>query len=300
MNDSRCADAMERLRRVPDEYRTFTTPASEARRRFGFDDPLLAELIARGLPHRGTGPDPMFDRCDLDNLSTGLGLASPQLAMTRRWAKSLHDQLGPGRGHFELRLSWRCPQPGHDGACDFRITPGIADLLPEAPTGNTAKILVEPVAEEHQFGSELDQVVADARGLFFHSIPTILTDDLAFARITGLADCRLAARYLAATAQSAGLTVRIASGFFIGVPFPTQHTWLEFAVGERWVAADPFYLHTVQRWGLLPDDPERLWRSPRNVLWRLDTSAERDRPIVQHAGSAVPLSIGAQWRRAGS
>ncbi|MBE1485544.1 transglutaminase domain-containing protein [Plantactinospora soyae] len=300
MENTRAA-VMERVRRVPSALRVFTTPASEAQRRFAFDDALLADLIEQGLPHVATGPELMFDQFDLDNISTGLGLASPQRTITKRWTKSLEAQLGHDRGHFELRLSWRCPLPGHAGACEFLLEPAITGSRKDTPTGSTMTILAEPLAEDHDFGPDLDPVVAEARSLFFYSIPDSLATDLDFARHARLADCRLASRYLATVAAEAGLTTRVASGFFVGVPFPAPHAWLEIAVGDRWVPVDPFFLNTLHRWDFLSVDAERLRRSPRNVLWRLGTSAGLGSPLVRHRrpddedAVSAPFGLAAQW-----
>jgi Transglutaminase-like superfamily len=293
---------LERLRRVPDTHRVFGTPASEARRRFAFDDTLLDELVAAGLPHVATGPELMFDQCDLNNVSTGLGLDSLQRTITKRWTKTLQAQLDHDRGQFEMRLSWRCPQPGHAGACEFRPAPALIGPGTPAPAGNAFTILAEPLAEKHDFGPELDAVVAEARSLSFYAIPDSLAADLGFAQRARLADCRLASRYLATVAARAGLTTRVASGFFVGVPFPAPHAWLEIAVGDRWVPIDPFFLNTLQRWEFLPADEEALRRSPRNVLWRLGTAEELGAPLVRHRlpgaedSTAAPFGLAAQWR----
>jgi hypothetical protein len=293
---------VDRILRVPDEHRTFTVPASEALRRFGVDRALLTELIDQGLPCRAAGPELTLDPADLSNVSLGLSLASPQTVIMKRWKKSLVEQLRHGSGHFELRLSWRCPLPRHAGACEFRVAPEVAGAELGASADTSMTILAEPLAEDHDFGPDFDDLVAEARALYFHLVPDGLATDIGFARRSRLADCRLASEYLAEVAADRGLTTRTASGYFVGAPFPTPHAWLEVAVGDRWLPADPFYLNTLRRWGILPAEDGRLRRSPRNLFWRLRDSADIDAPLVRHhrqgsaEGVTAPVVVAAQWR----
>lgn len=66
-----------------------------------------------------------------------------------------------------------------------------------------------------------------------------------------------------------GLPIRPATGLLLTTPYAVTHHWLEFAVADKWLSADPFLLSNFARWGIL--DPAE-WppnRSPQPVLWRL-------------------------------
>jgi hypothetical protein len=292
-------EVLRRVRTVPDAHRSFTVSAAEAARRFAIDQRLLPVLLDLGLPGRGTGDDLRFDAFDLENIAFGLGLAAPQRIVVLRWGRFLGPALQEQRGHYELRITWKCPEPGHAGSCAFTAAPllsAVTDAGPaHAAAEGTAIAQVQPLCQDQAFPDGFEAVAGAARKLVFHRLPEGLVDDLGYLRSTGLADCRLGSRYLMGVARDAGLTVRPASGFFLGAPFPARHVWFEVLVGDAWAPADPFFLDTLVRWGVIQPQDWPLTRSPRNVLLRLESSESVDMSLVMHGPRIAPVALLAQW-----
>ncbi|TCO59322.1 hypothetical protein [Actinocrispum wychmicini] len=288
-----------RIRTVGDQHRNFSVVRAGIQHKYGIDDDLVETLLDLGLPHRRTGGGLLFDQFDLENVSSSLDLDCPERVLLRRWSRSLGGGLQHERGAYEIRLDWRCPAPGHVGACQFTVGPSAAAMMPgdlsEPLTGSSLVRRAEPLHQAHDFGSALNEVVAAARRLMFHRIPEAFTQDLGYVADTGLADCQLANMYLRKIAEDVGLTVRPAAGLFVGVPFPARHVWFEVLVSDRWVAADPFFLHTLTCWGLIRAEDWPLHHSPRNVLVRLAALPTVDRRFIIHDGQLAPVRILARW-----
>lgn len=299
VTDSAVRAALERVRSVPSVCRHFSVPLEETHRQYGIEQRLLEMLLDCGLPHHGSGQNLRLDPLDLENLGFALALPSPQRTVLLRWGRSLSAPMQNERGAYEIRLTWQCPDPGHTGDCRFHPGPPMTSLLPQEPSGSMVGLRstfrVDPLHEVHDFGSALDPLIAEAATLDFHRLPEPLTGDLAFVRETRLADCRLANLHLTRLAGDLGLTVRPASGLFLGAPFPSRHVWFEVRVGDRWVAADPFFLHTLARWGVVRAEEWPLTHSPRNVLWRFETSNRVDTPLVRHGERTAPVGVVARW-----
>jgi hypothetical protein len=300
------ADVLRRVHTVPDDHREFSVPPAEAARTYGIDEPLLAYLLGLGLPHRGTGTGSRFDPLDLENVAFGLTLNSAQRLVVSRWSRFLGPAVQRQRGHYLLRISWKCPDPGHGGPCDFAVTPLLPAVTDAARPGATARpdpgrdgtviARVDPQWYDRSFPAAFRPVAVAARELTFHRIPRALAGDLGYLRATGLADCQLGNRHLMGIARAAGLTVRPASGYFVGAPFPGRHVWFEILLDDTWVPADPFFLDTLARWGVVRPSAWPLTRSPRNVLVRLETSDSVDSGLVTHQGRTAPLTIVARWQ----
>jgi hypothetical protein len=96
-------------------------------------------------------------------------------------------------------------------------------------------------------------------------------------------------------AAAAGVNARPAAGLFLGALFPFRHIWVEVEVGRRWVAADPFFLGTLRRWGVVNGDDWPVDQSPRNILWRLRSAPSINEPFVTHHGREAPVAVSAQW-----
>nr|AKC92662.1 putative MitI transglutaminase [Amycolatopsis sp. SANK 60206] len=287
---------------VGDEHRDFSIPQADMRKQYGIDDDLATELLDLGLPHRRDDGGLLFDWRDLSNVAAGLNLDSEDRVLMRRWTRSLGAALQQQRGVYNIRFDWRCPSPGHAGDCEFTLDPLTAPIMPHNPAKPLADgSLVgaaEPLYHEYDFGPAFNNVVAAARRITFHRLPLALVDDLGYLAETGLADCRLANVHLRKLAADAGLRVRPAAGLFVGVPFPARHAWFEVSVGDRWVAADPFFLHTLTSWGIMSGEEWPLNHSPRNVLIRLSNLPEIGGPLVLHNGHRAPLRILARWKMA--
>lgn len=296
---SRSHEILKRVLTVPDRYRAFSVRRADAYRKFGLEDELVADLLDLGLPHRGVGDDMSFDALDLENVGSGLALLSPQRIIMKKWSRSLSADMQMHRGSYELRISWACPDPGHEGACDFTAGEHVSALAKVGPSGlpwgGAITGLAEPLHDVHEFGPEFDQVTAAARKLVFHRLPTGLGDDLGYLGATGLADCRLGTMHLMQIARGLGMSTRPASGFFVGAPFPAWHVWFEVLVGDRWIAADPFFLNTLAGWGLIDADDWPLDHSPRNVLLRVMSSASYGASLVKHNGEDLHISVMARW-----
>ncbi|HEY0002187.1 MAG TPA: hypothetical protein VGB74_17185, partial [Actinoplanes sp.] len=77
---------LTKLRRIPDTVRDFSVSVSDARRHYYLTPELLDQLMAMGLPHRGTGDAIRFDLVDVMNLALHLGSSPPARAARRFWA----------------------------------------------------------------------------------------------------------------------------------------------------------------------------------------------------------------------
>jgi hypothetical protein len=285
---------VERARLVPDSERTFDQSLTAATELHRVPPGLLAELLDLGLPHRGRGDDRRFDDADLGNVGLELGLPCPRRLAMRWWSKSLGRMRQGTRSRFAIDMTAACPEPGHPGGCSFELHPlfrsaVLPGTLRTARTGRFA-FDIELDCLDGRFGEPFTVLIERARRFRFHLLPRPdgVTTDLGFLAETGLADCRLATRYLAGLGRDWGLPVRGCVGFFVAPPYAQEHAWLEFRMDGRWWPADPFLLDTLARWGIA--DP-RVWppdRSPSGLLWRLS-----NQPIlgVAHRGAATAVRL---------
>jgi hypothetical protein len=280
--------AMARVLRVPDRYRRFTVQRSELARRHGISDAILVQLLHLGLPCR----DGKFDRLDLDNIGLALRLPCSRNTAMRWWSRSLRESsIKPPADTLLMRA--QCPAPGHSGECGFALAPELADALVsqgrQAPSGAWFKLCVSLKAPLWVFGPPFTELFEQVLPLQFHLIPPVLANDLDFLTSTGLADCELATAFLVNQAAELGLQVRAASGIFVARPYPVEHCWIECRVDDgRWLAADPFLINALRRWGII-DGPE--WSadwSLQSVLWRTGTAFGH---LVMHGDRAAPYLI---------
>ena len=283
------------LGRVPDSHRVFTEPRALAVRIHRIADRLLDELVELGLPVRIQGSDQFFDRNDLVNTGLRLGLDSPQ----RRSLMLLGAALAAGAEDKRIRrtldIVGRCPNPGHDGACEFTLARWLAEV-PDV----TAAIAVAP----HHLRLELELDGGPERRLprgetvhallhslddvEFHHLPDALAGDLGFLRETRLADCRLATHHLVGQGLAAGLEVRPAFGVFLAPPMSVPHCWIELRDGGEWRRADPFFLRALAGWGIVDG---ALWpadREPVGAYWKV---ADALRAFVFHDGAPLRSSL---------
>jgi hypothetical protein len=137
----------------------------------------------------------------------------------------------------------------------------------------------------HVFDDSYSWISELAESVRFHLLPRSLQQDLSFLRETGLADCRLAALFLATEASGRGARVRKAEGLILGRPYASWHAWIEVDVHGRWIAADPFFLRTLAGWGVIDC---RIWppnRSPHPLLWHLHGDYV---PLLRRNGVPLP------------
>ncbi|MFD7621184.1 hypothetical protein [Streptomyces sp. NPDC059802] len=297
VNSSELKTVMDRVLKVPDSFRRLDVTGADTQRIYGIDPDLLENLLDLGLSHNGTGETVRFDRLDLENIGVALRLPSKHWLSARMWARYLEKPHAERESFCKLCVSWRCPEPGHDGDCLFFAGPQLltkcGDAARDISGARSLEIDAELEDEKCAFGDSFQAVADAAQELTFHRIPNNLVNDYRFVTETLLADCRSATRHLIKVAVSAGLEMRPASGFFVGFPFPAAHTWLELRHEERWVAADPFFLTTLQRWGLVNKEKWPITSSPQRVLWRWETSDSMPPPLILHGenGRAVTSLI---------
>jgi hypothetical protein len=132
----------------------------------------------------------------------------------------------------------------------------------------------------------------------FHLLPEALRGDTAFARQTGLADCKVAAMVLHEAAVDAGFESRIAAGYVLTGPYATWHAWFELRQDHEWVVADPFFIRSLHRWNGLDTGVWSTKQSPRAVYWRI---GEQYSPMLNQDGRGVfdRTTIVESWREHG-
>jgi hypothetical protein len=292
-------DVLDRIGRVPSGHREFTVPES-AVRSFGIGRDLLGELLDRGLPSAGSGASRGFDEYDLLNIGIALGLPCDSWWRMRLWSRAFDLLTDEQRLAYQLHMTVDCPDAGHPGPCRLMLSQSVSDALPgsEPRRKGDGFDLAPVVGAEPELLAPLTELMADVEPLRFHLLPESLTTDLKFAALSGLANPRLATRFLADAAQRRGLPVRSAGGMILMWPNALPHEWLEVRHAGRWFAADPFMLLALTRWRLL--DPAR-WppvRSLPPIAWRLfpqwDDGAPQHiagRGLVTHDGSWARMTL---------
>ncbi|WP_369174956.1 transglutaminase domain-containing protein [Streptomyces sp. R28] len=292
-------DVVSRARQMPDKYRTFSASPVDARRVYGISEALLAVLLDLGLPCTGAAENVAFDPLDLENTAAALGLPSSQMVAMRRWTRSLAQAQTPERERCEMTVSLHCPEPGHEGGCDFSLSRHLASALGVSARSKNEQIVSRVVMATriHDFDAPFDVVADEARRLVFHRIPDELAMDIGFLKETGLADCRSAARHLCQVAVQVGYVTRPAAGFFIGAPFPCTHAWFEIRIDDRWIAADPFFLNTLHHWNILDPEDWPVTRSPHSIVWPLEEAHELTMPLARHGNTPVKAVMTARWLR---
>ena len=294
-------EVIERIGRIPAEYREFTVPGPPDKS-FGIGGELLSELLDRGLPSSGHGAARRFDPLDLLNIGIELGLPCGSWRRMQLWSKALAALAGHSAAAYRLSMTVQCPDPGHQGDCPLLLNPCLARALaPGALRPEGAGFAMEPLigARHESLASPLLPALAgllgDAGAPRFHLLPPDLSVDLEFGVLTGLADPRLATRMLVAAAQRRGLAVRPAAGMLLMRPSAMPHEWLEVQHDGGWIAADPFMLTALARWGLL--DPGR-WPPERSlppVAWRL--FPHWNDGATRHIAGQGLVTHGADWAR---
>ncbi|WP_405775486.1 hypothetical protein OG241_09255 [Streptomyces sp. NBC_01390] len=285
---------MERVLKVPNSFRRLDSTSVDAQRIHGISPDLLDILLDLGLPHKGASEAARFDRLDLENISVALRLPSKHWLAMRMWPRHLTRPRTEEESVCKIHVSWRCPELGHEGVCSFSASPQLqtvsGDCARDIPDAGSLEIEVPLEDDEYVFGDPFHVVADAARTLTYHRISPELARDDGFLTETLLADCRSATRHLIRIADSTGFEARPASGYFVGTPFPTVHNWLELKQEERWVAADPFFLTTLRRWGLVDEEKWPTNSSPRKIFWRLGSSDSMPAPLVLHRGVRPALT----------
>ncbi|MEV4211231.1 transglutaminase domain-containing protein [Micromonospora sp. NPDC049662] len=294
----RLGDLVGRIRRVPDTHRQFGDDLAIATRLHRIDPPLLERLLDVGLPHRGTGPDRLFDSLDLENVALDLGLPSPRGRAIRWWSRALVHDKGDLSRLRSVTVSSRCPDVGHRGVCDFALRQDLARTAVSGrvrASGGSFQFDVRMTHREVRLGRRFTPLVEQVTPLQFHILPRTLHDDLGFARATQLASCGLATRLTVHLARDLSLPVRSAYGYFMTEPYLTWHTWPEFNIDGEWMAADPFMLNACYRWGLAGSDRWAVTDTVSGLMWTVgrsdpDAPSAPYRPVT-HCGTPVPATL---------
>jgi hypothetical protein len=283
---------------IPDQYRLYTESLGDAGQVHQISEELLEQLLDLGLPCRADPSGYRFDRKDLENVGLALRLPSPRYLAMQWWSRSLEVDVPAQRRKFSLRMSPKCPNPGHSGPCTFAVSSHVAAAAVPGSlvTTRAGKSTVQAVdVSIDNRAMTFDGVYSDLfdrlDALTFHIIPAAMPTETAFARETGLADCQIAARLLVEEAAEVGLRARPASGFFMAYPFPMRHVWVEFWLSDSWWPADPFLLRWLDKWGIVDGERWPVYRSPAGLLWRLDTTELILVPVIYHGAKAVDCSL---------
>ena len=189
------------------------------------------------------------------------------------------------------RVMVKCPEPTHEGECDFEIrTP---DGALRHVSGNGSRVVTVAVSRTRDAASPtvpralrhlIDDVGAQLR---FWLLPDVCRASLPFMRATGLADCAGAAQILVEEAVRAGHEARTAFGVILSRPYCAPHTWAEVRVDGRWTAFDPVMTHALQQWGHLARD--RALHAPLDgAVMRF---AAQDTWLARHRGADVAATV---------
>jgi hypothetical protein len=265
------ADAVDLVRRIPDRYRTFDASAAELSRLFRIDAGLLECLLDHGLPCGRTGAERRFDMRDAQNVGLTLNLRTPRRIGMRWWSKALNRNDAHPAHMCEVRIAptGRSDDAGGTYALDPMLIEGAepGSVREISPGEFTFRVRLtrgrRPFGEPYR---DLFNLLSFAR---FQLLPVELWFDLAFLADAQIANCELASHLLLTRAAETGLEARPSEGFFVAEPYATWHSWVEFRVDSEWVAADPFMLNSLARWGIIDPRTWPLHRSPQSVLWRL-------------------------------
>lgn len=287
--DEDVTQAVAAIRLVPDRYRVFREPVGVVRSRYRIDPATLTRALSLGLPSTGTGADLRFDQLDLRNLVISLRLNAPWFVAMRWWASALLQRADEAPCAYQVAVVGQCEQCPN---CVVDVAPEVlaaASDVGRAMRGDahvalTVRLAGKPVG----FPADVVDVLRLAAPVRWHLVPNALAEDVAFLKDTGLADCRLMARYLWQEARDRGMAVRRAYGLVLTVPFSMTHDWVEFNVDDQWLPADPLLLTSMARWGYLDPHEWPPTTSPWGTLWRV---AERTVPLVRHNGTPARWTL---------
>jgi hypothetical protein len=203
----------------------------------------------------------------------------------RLWPRFLNLARQNAGSVYEFTARATCPQPGHAGLCDFRFNSNIkSDLKVDRISRQVFQFLGSPLSGGYDFGESISPIIAEACRLQFYLLPSELTYDMKFLNDSGLATCRSATLWLTQVAARNGIEARPAVGLFVSVPYSVMHVWLEIHVSDGWKHADPFFLNSLARWGVIQLSDWPLSHSPRSAFFRLASGTILDEPLVWHEG----------------
>lgn len=238
-----------RLSLVPDRFRIFREDAGDAQRMHGIGARLLDTLTGLGLPHAPAGDGPRYDTLDLANVSLALALPSPRFMAMRGWSAAIRTAASSAPGRYVVTVEPNCRRQAHDGPCTVETAPELR-AQPEFRRSREGAITLTRYVHGRTacVYPEVSGLIGLAGPLHFHLLPDELSSDVGFLRETGLADCGIAARYLAQEAAAMGLTARRSFGLFVAVPYSVPHFWIDLSLDGSWVPFDPLLLTALTGW----------------------------------------------------
>jgi hypothetical protein len=285
IDEGQAKQSIHKILRVPGKFRDFRIDVNDAGRRYAVKEPLLALLLDLGLPHISKEGHLYFDEHDLYNICLDLRLPGVQWRFMRLWPRFLNRARQDPGAAYEFTVRAACPQPGHADPCDFRFNPEMnRNLRVEQVSPQEFQFQGIPVSEAYDFGTSIEPVITEACRLQFHSLPSELAYDMKFLNESSLASCQSAALWLAEIATRHAIEARPAVGLFVSVPYSVGHVWLEIRVADGWKHADPFFLNTLARWGVIQLSDWPLSRSPQCAVLHLTSGTSLDEPLVWHRG----------------
>jgi len=273
---------------VPDELRRFRATVADAAAVWGLSPEVLATLVDLGLPADGAGRDARFDEFDLGNLALHLGYRSMQRRVIRSWARTLDRRAGAPARTVSVSYLPDCPDPRHDGPCQWEVAAPNGIVVRQADRGASALTLTHTATDpDVTVPTALCGLLTDISRFDFWILPSPLRADTAFLRKVRLADCGGAAALLMEEAAALGVTARRRFGLLLAEPYATPHFWCELLVGDSWVPVDPLLVSMLVRWGRLDAKQWPPDRSPGLLLLPL---ADDGPPVVRHRGVPAPSS----------
>lgn len=297
LTEATVSPLLDRVRLVPDDLRRFRATTADAAAVWGLSAQVLTDLVERGLPAERSGGDFRFDEFDLGNLALHLGCRSVQRKVIRSWARTLDRYAGAGTATFTVTYRPDCPDPRHDGPCEWEVAGRDGVAVREVERGEPALTLTR-VADEPavRMPATLSSLLRDISRFEFWILPHPLRADTRFLRRTRLADCGGAAAVLIEEAAALGIPGRRRFGLLLAEPYATPHFWSEVLIEDTWVAVDPLLVSMLTRWGGLDPATWPPERSPALIL--LPLAADRP-PVVRHKGVPAPSSYPCAARAGG-
>ncbi|MGW0521848.1 transglutaminase domain-containing protein [Crossiella sp. NPDC003009] len=285
-------EIVARARRIPEHHRSFTETPETATKVHQIPPDLLAELTAEGLPRADTPDGPRYDNHDLASIAVTLRLPSPRFMGMRGWVAALRHGTAGVPVDYAVRLIPTCTGGCLDPGAPYRIHPGLAPLITEHPADPARPVFTI----RHRAQGESIDLTGAPRELIellseveHYLVPSLdLREDLDFVRRTRLADCDLAARYLAAEAVRLGVEARTSFGLLLAKPYSTGHSWLDIKVGDTWHPFDPLIGKMLANAGLTPPGE---WPAHRSLGASFLRFADEPVELLEHCGAPVRLGF---------
>ncbi|MEU6021876.1 hypothetical protein [Micromonospora sp. NPDC047134] len=249
---------MADIARVPDDYRSYTCGAWEARTQHGMSAELLERLTRAGLKYREVDGERRYDGLDLGNLSLHLGLSSVQRMAIRSWGRTW-ARCRRGTGRHLVRYVPSCPDPGHEGPCRYRFAwpGGQRRQVTLGPLDEPPAVVLDsvPPPPAPAIPDDLAELCHEIARLRFFLLAEPIRWDARFMRSTGISDCGGSSTLLLHGAKRLGYQTRRSFGLLLAEPFSTPHHWADIQIDGEWVPLDPMTMNALARWSTaVPDD----------------------------------------------